>query len=117
MVFLASAKPYSRSEQSAMNVPIQMAEAPALRPGLRMPSRCKGANQNNTPGTPKELARPKPKNAAFQNRPLMISKSSSGLPILQNGGHGHSQDLGKDGEKRAVRISACFDRGLPTRYT
>jgi len=32
-----------------------------------MPSRCKGANQNNAPGTPKELARPKPKNAAFQN--------------------------------------------------
>jgi len=42
-----------------------------------MPSRCKGANQNNAPGTPKELARPKPKNAAFQNRPLMISKSGS----------------------------------------
>jgi|NGEPerStandDraft_8_1074529.scaffolds.fasta_scaffold54265_2 hypothetical protein len=61
-----------------MNVPIQMAEAPAFRPGLRMPSRCKGANQNNAPGTPKELARPKPKNAAFQNRPLMISKSGSG---------------------------------------
>ena len=47
-----------------------MAEAPAFRPGLRIPSRCKGANQNNAPGTPKELAWPKPKNAAFQNQPV-----------------------------------------------
>ena len=60
-----------------MNVPIQMAEAPAFRPGLRMPSRCKGANQNNAPGTLKELARPKPKNAAFQIRPLPNSNQAT----------------------------------------
>jgi hypothetical protein len=32
------------------------AEAPTLRPGLRVPSRYKGANQNNAPGTPKKVA-------------------------------------------------------------
>jgi hypothetical protein len=60
--------------------------------------------------------------------PLCVPKTSSadefgasrwsppGLALfLRIGGLGHSQDLGKDGAKRIVRISACFDRGSPTR--
>ncbi|HMB83444.1 MAG TPA: hypothetical protein VKI40_05260, partial [Terriglobales bacterium] len=52
-----------------------IAEAPTFRPGLRMPSRCKGANQNNAPGTPKNVARRKPKNAALSNQATANFKS------------------------------------------